>query len=309
MKKLSLSGLLAILIAFAFYACQDLSTNTSGTTSTTATVQTTQATIIHPNYDVQLASYVSPTIETPASFNPNTLEAFFPCPPPPPPPPGGKGGKGGQGGDGSRTFTPPPPPGGGDGSRTWTPPPPPGGGDGSRTWTPPPPPGGGNGSHTFTPPPPPGGGNGSHTITVGNGGKHPIELPFIPRNLVLTSDQVTLIQTMAQTYFNCIQAVMNADRPQMLAVVQAENAARKTILDSLNKGLIKRQAAMADLRYADSVAQAQLLKISQDPALCVCLKTYLDAVRTTLTPDQQIIWDAYIASLKGFCFSTVTPTK
>jgi hypothetical protein len=330
MKRLCLYGILTIALSFAFYACQDLSTNSSGTGSTTATVQATPATIMHPTYDVQLASYIAPTIENPASFNPGTLENLFPCPPPPPPPPGGgnKGGGpnggnsntmgGGDQGGHSRTFTPPPPPGGGHGggpnggnsntmgggdegghSRTFTPPPPPGGG-GSRTFTPPPPPGGG-GSHTFTPPT----GGGSHTISIGNG-KHPIELPFIPRNLNLTTDQVTIIQPYAKTYFDCIQAVMAADRPQMLQVVQDENASRKTILDSLAKGLINRKQAMADMVYVDGVARTKLQAISQDPALCVCLKAYLTSVRATLTPDQQVIWDAYVATLKGFCFGTTT---
>jgi len=309
MKKLSLYGILTIALAFAFYACQDLSTNSSGTGSTTATVQATQASIVHPSYDVQLASYISPSIETPASFNPGTLESLFPCPPPPPPGGGNKGGGpeggnsntmgGGPDGGHSHTFTPPPPPGGG-GSHTFTPPT--GGGEGghSRTFTPPPPPGGG-GSHTFTPPT----GGGSHTITIGNG-KHPIELPFIPRTLTLTSDEVTIIQTFAKTYFDCIAAVMAADRPQMLQVVQTENASRKTILDSLAKGLINRKQAMADMRFVDSTARVQLQTISQDPALCVCLKAYLDSVRATLTPDQQAIWDAYVATLKGFCFGTTT---
>jgi len=305
MKKLSLYGILAIAIAFAFYACQDLSTGTSGTGST-AMVQTTQASIVHPSYDVQLATYVSPTLESLAGFNPGGLEVLFPCPPPPPPPGGGNKG-GGNNGGGSQTFTPPPP---GCGSSTWTDP------DGhSHTFTPPPPPpGGGNsntlgggdgGSHTFTPP---NGGGNSNTITIGNG-KHPIELPFIPFNLNLTSTEITAIQTLAQTYFNCIQAVMTADRPQMLKVVQTENAAVQGTMDSLRKGLITRKVAQAEINYYDQTARTQLLAISEDPALCVCLKAYLDGVRATLTAAQQAIWDAYVASLKGFCFTTTTPVK
>jgi len=308
MKKLSLLSLLAMTLAIAFYACQNVSTNSAGNDGTPSAIQTTQGTIVHPTYDVQLATYVPPTLETPAGFNPiGIVTNFTPCPPPPPPPHGGGGPN--PGGGGSNTFgPPPPPPGGGGGSNTFG-----NGGDpnggGSRTFTPPPPPpGGGSGSHTITIGGGPNGGN-SNTIGKGNGGNvPPIMLPFIPWNLKLTSDEVTVIQPLAKTYLDCIQSVMAADRPKMLAVIQTENTERKGTLDSLSKGLITRKQAMVSMNGWDQAARAQLLTISQDPALCVCLKAYLDGVRATLTAAQQAIWDAYVAQLKGYCFGTTTTT-
>lgn len=283
MKKFSLYSLLAMTLAIGFYACQDMSTSTPASTTATQTIQTS---IVHPTYDVQLATYVSPTIEMPAGFNPGNLNAFFPQPPPPPPPPppggpnsGNSNTFGDHDGDGhSHTFTPPPPP--------------PHGGGNSNTF----------GDHD--------GGN-SNTITIGggnNGGKRPIMLPYIPWNLALTSAELTQIQTLAQTYLSCVEAEMAVDRPLMLNVITTENTERKGTLDSLRKGLITRKQAMVSLNGWDQTARTQLQTIAQDPIFCNCLQTYISGVQAVLvaSPDQQTIWDAYIAKLKGYCFP-ITP--
>ncbi|MCX6153134.1 MAG: hypothetical protein NT007_03125 [Candidatus Kapabacteria bacterium] len=255
MKKLTAIAFFALTFALAFYACNDLSTGLS-TSNSGATNSTTTAMIIHPNYDIQLATYSGISLDNPASFNPSGLGDFFP------PDQGfGHDEHGGLGGPGHS----------GHGMDSLNK------GDTTRRVR--------------------------DSINVGPH-KRPMPLPFIPRNFGLDSNEVLVISGFAKVYFDCVKAVMDADRPQMEAILKVANDSRKAIIDSLRKGLLDRKTAHTELIALDKATHDQLKTISQDPALCVCLKTYLDAVRSALTPDQQTAWDAYIATLKGFCFTT-----
>ncbi|MCX6155780.1 MAG: hypothetical protein NT007_16655 [Candidatus Kapabacteria bacterium] len=250
MKRTVLFLAMAVVTAYVFYACSDASLSTTGTSSTNATEQVSTV-YIHPSYDVQLATFVAPTLESEASFNPYALTDN--CPPPNPPNGGGMG-------DPSKTM--------GGGGRD---------GDPSKTFT-----------------------NG--------GGKRPMPLPFLPMGLNLTPDQITILQAAAKDMKDCMQKIMEQDRPRMQAIIKAANDQRKQILADLKSNKIDRKTAATQLKDLEKTTRDQLAAIDKNPAKCECIKAYLEVVRATLSPADLVRFEAFIAKVKGFCFDPSTGT-
>lgn len=132
--------------------------------------------------------------------------------------------------------------------------------------------------------------------------KHPIFLGGEFRKLGLSLAQDSLIWGYMGTFMSCEKSAMQSTQAQRLALVQAANDQRKAVLDSLKGNLITKTIARSELNAINQQVRSALNTLDQS-VMCPCLLSFYASIRSALTTDQQVTWDAWVATLKGSpCF-------
>jgi hypothetical protein len=130
--------------------------------------------------------------------------------------------------------------------------------------------------------------------------------------LILTAEQITMVQDAVKAYHDCMNSVMEPIKLQRDAVIADANLQRKVIIDAYKAGTIDKATAKQQLQDLNSATKAALDLIKPDPtAGCSCLYTLLDSIGGNAahgipsifsTPEQQTTWDAWVVTLTGICF-------
>lgn len=121
--------------------------------------------------------------------------------------------------------------------------------------------------------------------------------------------QKEAIKLLIEAHRNCEKEAVTALKAAQLPYIQLGNDARKAIMESLKAGEITKEEAKAQLTELNANIRAQM---EADPAvqaalaqLKACWDTLLASIREVLTPDQQILWDEFVAKLA----TKTTPIK
>ena len=104
----------------------------------------------------------------------------------------------------------------------------------------------------------------------------------------------------------CVQTPLDALIAANQDVIDAANAERSAIVDSVHSGVITREAAMGLIR---TLNEATREAITNNPdsaaplqAMCDCKFALIDNVGLILDETQQAAWDEWLAGRTGGCF-------
>ena len=135
---------------------------------------------------------------------------------------------------------------------------------------------------------------------------HKTPMPKGPFNKIfadmkLDSLQREAIKVLIEAHRNCEREAVTALKAAQLPYIQLGNENRKAIMESLKAGEITKEEAKALLKELNDNIRAQM---ESDPVvqatlaqLKACFDTLLASIRETLTPEQQILWDEFVAKL------------
>ncbi len=125
----------------------------------------------------------------------------------------------------------------------------------------------------------------------------------------LDSLQKEAIKILIDSHRSCEKDAVTALKAAQLPFIQTGNEMRNSILTSLKAGEITKEEAKAQLTElnasiralmeADPAVQAALAQLKN------CFDTLLASIREVLTPEQQILWDEFVAKLA----TKTTPIK
>ena len=123
----------------------------------------------------------------------------------------------------------------------------------------------------------------------------------ILRELGVSSDQISQIRELLQAQRTCAQEPLESLRAANQDLIDAANAQRRAVLDSVRNGELTREQAHARIKAInDSTHQA--IRDNPDNApflqtLCACRTTLFAGIRALLTEAQQAQWDEWVASV------------
>lgn len=123
-------------------------------------------------------------------------------------------------------------------------------------------------------------------------------------DLKLTKEQMTTIGALMPGYHECVRSIMQAGEADRQAAMAAARAARADVLAKYKIDGDK-AAARTALNDINKTLKAALDASIDKDALCNCLKNLYLAIRETLTPAQQIKFDAWVAKQKLPCMRGV----
>lgn len=149
------------------------------------------------------------------------------------------------------------------------------------------------------------GGNGrlGHGPQSGRPGAH---LGPILRELDLSDEQREQIRDLMAEYRACAEGPLSEFRELNQDILEQANEERQAILDALHNGDLTREEAHAKLqdlieRTREALGSNPDNAATQE-ALCECKLGHFEAIRAVLTPEQQAVWDEWVAGLEGPCF-------
>ncbi|MGH7493526.1 MAG: hypothetical protein ACREOO_14205 [bacterium] len=123
----------------------------------------------------------------------------------------------------------------------------------------------------------------------------------ILRELAVSREQITQIREQLQAQRTCAREPLENLRAANQDLIDAANAQRRAVLDSVRNGELTREEAHARLKTInDSTRQA--IRDNPDNApflqtLCDCRNTLFAGIRALLTEAQQTQWDEWVAGL------------
>lgn len=183
-----------------------------------------------------------------------------------------------------------------------------------------PPPDSGRGKGGPPPPPPPDsgkrGGSGMGPGTpVNNGGG--FEFRGILNQLKLTKTEIPVIQKAIWDYQQCVQEVLAKTFSARKEIMYAAQQQQKAIMDAMKTALkaagkdtalihAARKTAMDAMAALNKDTQTKLAALIDNTALCACWNTLITSIEATLTPDQLVIFQTWLAKQKKPCDTKVS---
>jgi hypothetical protein len=125
------------------------------------------------------------------------------------------------------------------------------------------------------------------------------EFARIFRAMKVTPEQLTLFKPFFVAYRACIKDATIALRESEKAILQAANTQRKEIIAKVKSGEITKEEARAQMQVLNQTTRQQLKdnpeRIVACEAMKACKAALYASIRENLTPEQQILWDAWVA--------------
>jgi hypothetical protein len=128
------------------------------------------------------------------------------------------------------------------------------------------------------------------------------------KRMKLNDRQLAAIRGFMVDYHACVKDVMTRTEAQRQKAIERAKAAREDVIARYKAGEIERARAAAAIAEINKALRASLETLINKDALCDCLKTLYRQIRSTLTEEQAIIWDKWVANQKLPCLTSVRTT-
>lgn len=142
-----------------------------------------------------------------------------------------------------------------------------------------------------------------HDASPGISGRH---LFHILRKLNLNDDQKNQVKDFMISHRECVKEPHKAFREAAAPYIQAANEQRREILAKLKSGEITRERVKELIKQLN-IKTREL--IQSDPAvqaaqvlICNCKTTLINNIGSILNDRQLVIWNEWVAGLRGPCF-------
>lgn len=142
--------------------------------------------------------------------------------------------------------------------------------------------------------------NGGGPVKGDKGGEKPGDKGGIFKKLNLTADQMGAVDLLEKQRKACEDPIIAALKASEKTIMDAFKAERDAVKAAVQAGTMTQEAARTAIRDIEN-RQREALKnnparATAEAALKACRDTFNAGVRALLTPEQQAIWDAFLAN-------------